>query len=164
MKNHIRHQHHLNTSRIYCDIEAMEVHIFGADYNAVRQVVDGFSRGLSTAGHGGYRISFETEEKEIDIEESIRKDERTKIKERLEQKNEEKAELENKWSDDRKNYEYNIERLRVIEKNQEKNIEELREGYNNLENEKEIIQKELETYHIPIYKIVWRRFKELVGR
>jgi len=164
MKNHIRHQHHLNSSRVYCDFEAMEVHVFGADYNAVRQVVDGFSRGLSTAGHGGYRISFETEEKEIDIEESIRKDERTKMKEHLEKKNEEKANLEGKWSDDRKNYEYNIEHLKTIEKTQNKDIEKLNEKYSISQKEKEVVKEELDTYHIPAYKIVWRRFKELVGR
>jgi len=163
LKNHIRYQHHLNSSKIYCDFEEMEIHVFGAKYNVVKQVVDGFSRGLSTAGHGGYRISFQTEEREIDIEESIRKDERLKIKEAMIDKNNEKTELEQKWSDDRKNYEYNIERLKTIEKTQNKDIEKLNEKYSSSQKEKNIVKEELDTYHIPAYKIVWRRFKELVS-
>jgi len=163
LKNHIRYQHHLNSSKIYCDFEEMEIHVFGAKYNVVKQVVDGFSRGLSTAGHGGYRISFQTEEREIDIEESIRKDERLKIKEAMIDKNNEKTELEQKWSDDRKNYEYNIERLKTIEKTQNKDIEKLNEKYSSSQKEKNIVKGELDTYHIPAYKIVWRRFKELVS-
>ena len=164
LKNHIRYQHHLNTSKIYCDFEEMEIHVFGAKYNVVKQVVEGFSRGLSTAGHGGYRISFQTEEREIDIEESIRKDERLKIKEAMIDKNNEKTELEQKWSNDRKSYEENIEDLQLTKKRNENDIKKLNKNYDNLENEKDIIQNELNTYHIPAYKIVWRRFKELVGR
>ena len=164
LKNHIRYQHHLNTSKIYCDFEEMEIHVFGAKYNVVKQVVEGFSRGLSTAGHGGYRISFQTEEREIDIEESIRKDERLKIKEEMIDKNNEKTELEQKWSNDRKSYEENIEDLQLTKKRNENDIKKLNKNYDDLENEKDIIQNELNTYHIPAYKIVWRRFKELVGR
>ena len=164
LKNHIRYQHHLNTSKIYCDFEEMEIHVFGAKYNVVKQVVEGFSRGLSTAGHGGYRISFQTEEREIDIEESIRKDERLKIKEAMIDKNNEKTELEQKWSNDRKSYEENIEDLQLTKKRNENDIKKLNKNYDNLENEKDIIQNELNTYHIPAYKIVWRRFKELVGK
>ena len=163
LKNHIRYQHHLNTSKIYCDFEEMEIHVFGAKYNVVKQVVEGFSRGLSTAGHGGYRISFQTEEREIDIEESIRKDERLKIKEEMIDKNNEKTELEQKWSNDRKSYEENIEDLQLTKKRNENDIKKLNKNYDDLENEKDIIQNELNTYHIPAYKIVWRRFKELVG-
>ena len=164
LKNHIRYQHHLNTSKIYCDFEEMEIHVFGAKYNVVKQVVEGFSRGLSTAGHGGYRISFQTEEREIDIEESIRKDERLKIKEEMIDKNNEKTELEQKWSNDRKSYEENIEDLQLTKKRNENDIKKLNKNYDDLENEKDIIQNELNTYHIPAYKIVWRRFKELVGK
>ena len=164
LKNHIQYQHHLNTSKIYCDFEEMEIHVFGAKYNVVKQVVEGFSRGLSTAGHGGYRISFQTEEREIDIEESIRKDERLKIKEEMIDKNNEKTELEQKWSNDRKSYEENIEDLQLTKKRNENDIKKLNKNYDDLENEKDIIQNELNTYHIPAYKIVWRRFKELVGK
>ena len=164
LKNHIRYQHHLNTSKIYCDFEEMEIHVFGAKYNVVKQVVEGFSRGLSTAGHGGYGISFQTEEREIDIEESIRKDERLKIKEEMIDKNNEKTELEQKWSNDRKSYEENIEDLQLTKKRNENDIKKLNKNYDDLENEKDIIQNELNTYHIPAYKIVWRRFKELVGK
>jgi len=164
LKNHIRYQHHLNTSKIYCDFEEMEIHVFGAKYNVVKQVVEGFARGLSTAGHGGYRISFQTEEREIDIEESIRKDERLKIKEEMIDKNNEKTELEQKWSNDRKSYEENIEDLQLTKKRNENDIKKLNKNYDDLENEKDIIQNELNTYHIPAYKIVWRRFKELVGK
>jgi len=141
----------------------MEIHVFGAKYNVVKQVVEGFSRGLSTAGHGGYGISFQTEEREIDIEESIRKDERLKIKEEMIDKNNEKTELEQKWSNDRKSYEENIEDLQLTKKRNENDIKKLNKNYDDLENEKDIIQNELNTYHIPAYKIVWRRFKELVG-
>ena len=164
MKNHIRHQHHLNSSRVYCDFEDMEVHVIGADYKAVRQVVDGFSRGLSTAGHGGYRISFETEERDLDVEESIRKDERTRMKVHLEEKNEEKTKLEEKWSDDRKSYEYNIERLKTIEKKQVKELRNRDKKYGELVKEKDRVQGELDTYNVSVYRIAWRRFKGLFGR
>ena len=164
IKNHIRHQHNIKSNRVYCDFEAVEVHVFGADYKAVRQAVDGFERGLSTSGHGGYRISFETEEREIDIEESIRKDERTKMKAHLEKKNVKQSELEGKWSDDRKSYEYSIERLKTIEKKQNRDIRDRDDRNEELTKERDEVQDELDTYHIPVHRIIWRRFKELVGR
>ena len=164
IKNHIRHQHNIKSNRVYCDFEAVEVHVFGADYKAVRQAVDGFERGLSTSGHGGYRISFETEEREIDIEESIRKDERTKMKAHLEKKNVKQSELEGKWSDDRKSYEYSIERLKTIEKKQNRDIRDRDDRNEELTRERDEVQDELDTYHVPVHRIIWRRFKELVGR
>ena len=164
IKNHIRHQHNIKSNRVYCDFEAVEVHVFGADYKAVRQAVDGFERGLSTSGHGGYRISFETEEREIDIEESIMKDERTKMKAHLEKKNVKQSELEGKWSDDRKSYEYSIERLKTIEKKQNRDIRDRDDRNEELTRERDEVQDELDTYHVPVHRIIWRRFKELVGR
>ena len=164
IKNHIRHQHNIKSNRVYCDFKAVEVHVFGADYKAVRQAVDGFERGLSTSGHGGYRISFETEEREIDIEESIRKDERTKMKAHLEKKNVKQSELEGKWSDDRKSYEYSIERLKTIEKKQNRDIRDRDDRNEELTRERDEVQDELDTYHVPVHRIIWRRFKELVGR
>ena len=164
IKNHIQHQHNIKSNRVYCDFEAVEVHVFGADYKAVRQAVDGFERGLSTSGHGGYRISFETEEREIDIEESIRKDERTKMKAHLEKKNVKQSELEGKWSDDRKSYEYSIERLKTIEKKQNRDIRDRDDRNEELTRERDEVQDELDTYHVPVHRIIWRRFKELVGR
>ena len=164
MKKHIQQQHNIKSNRIYCDFEAVEVHVFGADYKAVRQAVDGFARGLSTSGHGGYRISFETEEREIDIEESIRKDERTKMKAHLEKKNVKQSELEGKWSDDRKSYEYSIERLKTIEKKQNRDIRDRDDRNEELTRERDEVQDELDTYHVPVHRIIWRRFKELVGR
>jgi len=89
--------------------------------------------------------------------------ERLKIKEEMIDKNNEKTELEQKWSNDRKSYEENIEDLQLTKKRNENDIKKLNKNYDDLENEKDIIQNELNTYHIPAYKIVWRRFKELVG-
>ena len=164
IKNHIRHQHNIKSNRVYCDFEAVEVHVFGADYKAVRQAVDGFARGLSTSGHGGYRISFETEEREINIEESIRKDERTKMKAYVEKKNVKQSELEGKWSGDRKSYESKIEDLRTTGRNQKKEIKDLKGRNGELARERDEVRDELDTYHVPVHRIIWRRFKELVGR
>ncbi len=164
MKKHIQHQHNIKSNRIYSDFEAVEVHVFGAEYKAVRQAVDGFARGLSTSGHGGYRISFETEEREINIEESIRKDERTKMKAYVEKKNVKQSELEGKWSSDRKSYESEIEDLRTTERNQKKENKNLKERNEDLTRERDEVQDELDTYHVPVHRIIWRRFKELVGR
>ena len=163
IKNHIRHQNHLNSSRVYCDFEAMEVHVFGADYKAVKQVVDGFKRGLSTAGHGGYRINYDTVERDINIEESIRKDERTKMKAYIEKKNVKQSELEGKWSGDRKSYESKIEDLRTTGRIQKKKNKDLKGRNEELTMERDGVQEELDSYHVPVYSIVWRRFKELVG-
>ena len=164
IKNHIQHQHNIKSNRVYCDFEAVEVHVFGADYKAVRQAVDGFARGLSTSGHGGYRISFETEEREINIEESIRKDERTKMKAYVEKKNVKQSELEGKWSGDRKSYESEIEDLRTTGRNQKKENKDLKGRNEELTRERDGVQDELDTYHVPVHRIIWRRFKELVGR
>ena len=164
IKNHIQHQHNIKSNRVYCDFEAVEVHVFGADYKDVRQAVDGFARGLSTSGHGGYRISFETEEREIDIEESIRKDERTKMKAYIEKKNVKQSELEGKWSGDRKSYESEIEDLRTTGRNQKKENKDLKGRNEELTRERDGVQDKLDTYHVPVHRIIWRRFKELVGR
>ena len=163
IKNHIQHQHNIKSNRVYCDFEAVEVHVFGADYKDVRQAVDGFARGLSTSGHGGYRISFETEEREINIEESIRKDERTKMKAYVEKKNVKQSELEGKWSSDRKSYESEIEDLRATGRIQNKKNKDLKGRNEELTMERDGVQEELDSYHVPVYSIVWRRFKELVG-
>ena len=164
IKNHIQHQHNIKSNRVYCDFEAVEVHVFGADYKDVRQAVDGFARGLSTSGHGGYRISFETEEREINIEESIRKDERTKMKAYVEKKNVKQSELEGKWSGDRKSYESEIEDLRTTGRNQKKENKDLKGRNEELTRERDEVQDELGTYHVPGHGIIWRRFRELVGR
>ena len=85
------------------------------------------------------------------------------MKAHLEKKNVKQSELEGKWSDDRKSYEYSIERLKTIEKKQNRDIRDRDDRNEELTRERDEVQDELDTYHVPVHRIIWRRFKELVG-
>ena len=126
IKNHIRHQHHIKFDRTYCDKGAMEVYVFGAERKDVQQAVEGFERGLGKAGHGGYRISYDIEEREIDIEETIRQDERTKNKLEIDGLNKRIAELEHKWSKEKNGFESIIKELQEDKKKLQEKLANLK--------------------------------------
>ena len=119
----------------------MEVYVFGAERKDVQQAVEGFERGLSTSGHGGYRISYEIEEREIDIEETIRQEERTKNKLDIEELNSKIGELEQKWSKERKEFETEIEVLRDDNKKLQKKLQ-------NIKTKPEVKKEEISTEKI----------------
>ena len=81
----------------------------------------------------------------------------------VEKKNVKQPELEGKWSGDRKNYESKIEVLRTTGRIQKKENKDLKGKNEELTIERDEVQEELDSYHVPAYSIVWRRFKDLVG-
>ena len=48
-------------------------------------------------------------------------------------------------------------------KDQKKENKNLKDRNEELTRERDKVQDELDTYHVPVHRIIWRRFKELIG-
>ena len=57
-----------------------------------------------------------------------------------------------------------IDALQKQLENQKKEIKDLKGRNGELTRERDGVRDELDTYHVPVHRIIWRRFKELVGR
>ena len=145
------------------DKENMEVLITGSNKKDIENAVSWHARGMRNAGHGGYRINFKVTEKEITLEEIIRKKFEAEFEEKLKEMNDDRKELEETWAKNKKRMSRTIDKFSGKIRKQDLEIEELGRNKNKIEKHLNYVEKELETYHIPAYKIVWRKFKELVA-
>ena len=163
IRDHLKHQKHIKCENMSLDKERMEVLITGSNREDIERAIGWHAKGMRNAGHGGYRINFEVLEREITLEEIVRKRLETELREKVKEINGERKELEAKWSKNKKGMSRTIDKFSGKIRKQDLEIEEL--GRNNRKIEKHLnyVEKELETYHIPAYKIVWRKFKELVA-
>ena len=141
----------------------MEVLITGSNKKDIENAVSWHARGMRNAGHGGYRINFKVTEKEITLEEIVRKKVETEFEEKVREMNDYRKELETKWSKNKKGMICKIDKFSGKIRKQDLEIEELGRNNSKIEKHLNYVEKELETYHIPAYKIVWRKFKELVA-
>ena len=102
-------------------------------------------------------------EREITLEEIVRKKLENEFEEKVKEMNDQNKELEVKWSKNKKGMSYTIDKFSGKIRKQDLKITELKNDKYELEKNLNLVGKELKTYHIPAYKIVWRRFKELVA-
>ena len=163
IRDHLKHQKHMKFGNIALDKEKMEVLITGSNRKDVERAIDWHAKGMRNAGHGGYRINFEVLEREITLEEIITKKVEIKCEEKIKEINNECKKREEKWAKNKKGMIANISKFSGKIRKQDLKITELKKDKYELKKNLNLVGKELKTYHIPAYKIVWRRFKELVA-
>ena len=163
IRDHLKHQKHIKCENMSLDKERMEVLITGSNREDIERAIGWHAKGMRNAGHGGYRINFEVLEREITLEEIVRKRLETELREKVKEINGERKELEAKWSKNKKGMRRTIDKFSGEIRKQDLKITEFKKDKYELEKNLNLIGKELKTYQIPAYKIVWRRFKELVA-
>ena len=163
IRDHLKHQKHIKCENMSLDKERMEVLITGSNREDIERAIGWHAKGMRNAGHGGYRINFEVLEREITLEEIVRKRLETELREKVKEINGERKELEAKWSKNKKGMSRTIDKFSGKIRKQDLKITEFKKDKYELEENLNLIGKELKTYQIPAYKIVWRRFKELVA-
>jgi len=163
IRDHLKHQKHIKCENMSLDKERMEVLITGSNRKDIERAIGWHAKGMRNAGHGGYRINFEVLEREITLEEIVRKRLETELREKVKEINGERKELEAKWSKNKKGMSRTIDKFSGKIRKQDLKITEFKKDKYELEKNLNLVGKELKTYQIPAYKIVWRRFKELVA-
>ena len=163
IRDHLRHQKHIVCQNISLDKENMEVLITGSNKKDIERAINWHAKGMRNAGHGGYRINFEILEREITLEEIITKKVEIECEEKIKEINNECKKREEKWAKNKKGMIANISKFSGKIRKQDLKITELKKDKYELKKNLNLVGKELKTYHIPTYKIVWRRFKELVA-
>ena len=145
------------------DKENMEVLITGTNQKDIERAIGWHAKGMRNAGHGGYRIDFRVTERKITLEEIVRKKLEAQLQEKMKVMNDDRKELEETWAKNKKGMSRTIDKFSGKIRKQDLEIEELEKNNSKIEKHLNYVEKELETYHIPAYKIVWRKFKELVA-
>jgi len=163
IRDHLKHQKHMKFGNIALDKEKMEVLITGSNRKDVERAIDWHAKGMRNAGHGGYRINFEVLEREITLEKIITKKVEIECEEKIKEINNECKKREEKWAKNKKGMIANISKFSGKIRKQDLKITELKKDKYELKKNLNLVGKELKTYHIPAYKIVWRRFKELIA-
>ena len=85
------------------------------------------------------------------------------MKKKLKKINNQCKKREEKWAKNKKEMIANISKFSGKIRKQDLKITKLKKDKYELKKNLNLVGKELKTYHIPTYKIVWRRFKELVA-
>jgi len=120
---------------------------------------------LSYGGHGGYRWNYKIEQRDIDLEPFIRKDERENVKTEIENLKQEKTRLEQKWSVNKKEYENKLRELRENLKTKSDELERtewlhfddmIKELEKNNEMECQLSEYK-KRYDVPIHRIIMQR-------
>lgn len=163
IRDHLRHQKHIKCENITLYKEEMEVLITGSNKKDIEKAIHWHAKGLRNAGHGGYRINFKVEEREITLEEIVKKKLKTEFEEKIKEMKEDRNELEAKWSKNRKGMRHTIDKFSGKIRKQDSKIVSLQKEKTKLDDNMSNIRMKLKTYQIPFYKIGWRRFKQLVS-
>ena len=163
IRDHLKHQKHIKCENMSLDKERMEVLITGSNREDIERAIGWHAKGMRNAGHGGYRINFKVIEREITLEEMVRKKLENEFEEKVKEMNSERKELEVKWSKNKKGMSRTIDKFSGKIRKQDLEIDELWKKNGKIKNHLNYVENELKTYHVPAYKIVWRRFKELVA-
>ena len=163
VRDHLKHQKHIKCENMTLDKENMEVLITGSNKKDIERAINWHAKGMRNAGHGGYRINFKVTEREITLEEMVRKKLENEFEEKVKEMNSERKELEVKWSKNKKGMSRTIDKFSGKIRKQDVKIDKLWKKNNKIKKYLNGVENELGTYHIPAYKIVWRRFKEFVG-
>ncbi len=163
IRDHLRHQKHIKCENITLCKEEMEVLITGSNKKDIEKAINWHAKGLRNAGHGGYRINFKVDEREITLEEIITRKVEDECEEKIKEMKEDMNELEAKWSKNRKGMRHTIDKFSGKIRKQDSKIVSLQKEKTKLDDNMSNIRKKLKTYQIPFYKIGWRRFKQLVS-
>ena len=162
LRRFMRKQGLLNKD-IAIDKKTMAIHIDNADKNEVEIIVNRYRRGLSEAGHGGYRVDFDIIEESKDLINIAKQKSKGHHRAEIKKINEMHRKEQEAWSKKQQKLEKKIERENDIQIMYREDYDKMRERNRKLNHKLRLTKKELDTYLIPTSEIVWRRFKELVA-
>ena len=111
IRGHLKHQKHIKCENMSLDKEKMEVLITGSNKKNIERAIDWHAKGMRNAGHGGYRINFKVTEREITLEEIVRKKLKNEFEEKIKEMNGQRKELEAKWSKNKKGMSHTIDKF-----------------------------------------------------
>ena len=92
----------MNPADVKIDNEAFEIVVHNHSAKEVREFVKQYNTGLAKGGHGGFLGHPSVVEREVDLEQELRKvtAERDALEQELESERQHEAELGDKWGDD----------------------------------------------------------------
>jgi len=154
LRNFLRNQE-IRDKNIDVDRDSMAIYIDDVTKNKVENIVRRYERGLSEAGHGGYRIAFEIIEEKEDLLNILKQKNKGEHEAEISSINERHSKEQEAWSKERKSLEKKTRNQELINGAIFKNIIKLE--HNNKE-----LKRKLNTYQISIFKIAFRRLKKLV--
>ena len=154
LRKFLRNQE-IRDKNISVDQKTMAVYIDDVTKNKVENIVKRYERGLSEAGHGGYRIAFEIIEEEEDLLNILKEKSKGLHDAEISSINERHTKEQKAWSKERKSLEKKARNQELINGVIFKNITKLE--YKNKK-----LKRKLNTYQISILRIAWRRLKKLV--
>jgi len=164
LKQYIRKQHKYGCCRAYSDIDAFEIIVPGVDPGTLSKVMKRFSRSFYNGGHGGYPISFDIQERELDMEEIVRNEERCLLKQEITQHQEKVASIELRLSQERKRH-LNEQRLLTsdlkLSRQKLRSLErEHQQRSASLMMKLDSMQDRLQELEAPLLTIIIRRLKQ----
>ena len=164
LKQYIRKQHKFGCCRAYSDPDNFEIIVPGVDPATLAKVMKRFSRSFFNGGHGGYRLSFDIQERELDMEEIVRNEERCLLKQEISKHKEKVASIELRLSDERKRH---YQELRLLTSDLKVSRQQLRslerehqQRSESLMIKLESMQGRLQELEAPLLTIIIRRIKQ----
>ena len=156
----------MNPANVKIDEEAFEIVVHNHTVKEVRKLVKQFNRGLSEAGHGGFRGHPEVEEREIDLELELRTvtAQRDALEQELESERQHEAELGDKWGNLRRDYEQDNDILRKGIRRHKARIRKLEAEYDQtVGDEREKRRRQILRWRqTAVWKVGWKRLLALV--
>ena len=156
----------MNPADVKIDNEAFEIVVHNHSAKEVREFVKQYNTGLAKGGHGGFLGHPSVVEREVDLEQELRKvtAERDALEQELESERQHEAELGDKWGDDRRDYEESIDLLtrRLIKR--KKALDRMEVEYDQLvlAEREERRQQMLRWRQTALWKVAWQRLLALV--
>ena len=155
LRNFLRKQQELTSENIEVDKEKLAIYIDGISREKAEEILSRYKSGLSNAGHGGYRISFEVIEQKDDLMNILKQKNKGEYKAEINRMNERHSKEQKAWSIERETLEKELKNKDLINNVIFKNITKL-------EHKNKKLNRKLDTYRTSIFKIAWRRLKKLV--
>ena len=158
--------HRMNPADVKIDEDAFEIVVHNHTVKDVREFVKQYNRGLSEAGHGGFRGHPSVVEREVDLEQELRivTAERDALEQELERGRQNQAELGDKWGNLRRDYEQDNDILRKGIRRHKARIRKLEAEYDQtVGDEREKRRRQILRWRqTAVWKVGWKRLLALV--
>ena len=152
---------------ISVNIDAFQIYFENHSVKEVNNFVDRYKRGLSHAGHGGYRFDTEIIVRKVDLEAELRncRIQRDALEQELESERQHEADLGDKWGDDRRKYEKDNDALRRKVRRLDTSLERQELEYDQMvmaerEERRQLLQRWRRT---PVWRVAWQRLLALIS-
>ena len=157
----------MNPADVKIDNEAFEIVVHNHSAKEVREFVKQYNTGLAKGGHGGFLGHPSVVEREVDLDQELRKvtAERDALEQELESERQHEADLGDKWGAQRRDFEQDNDDLRKKVRSLNTSIRKLEEEHDLtvLEGREKRRQQMLRWRQTPLWKVGWQRLLALVN-